>query len=588
MGTGGTERRIVPARAVATILWYDIVSAQPARGAYYHYRINGEIDVPDPASRFQPRDIEGFSQVIDPLLWEWQDENWLGRPWEEVVVYEIHTGTFTSEGSFQAIKQRLDYLVDLGITAIELMPIADFPGKRNWGYDGVLMFAPDSAYGTPKELKDLVQTAHNKNLMVFLDVVYNHFGPKGNYLHMYAPQFFTDRYHTPWGSAINFDGEGSAVVREYFIHNALYWLEEYHLDGLRFDSAHAFYDQNHPDIMQELADRVRNGPGQQRHIHLMLENDHNAAHYLRPRTPETAPLTLRQFDAQWNDDFHHIMHILLTGEISGYYQDYAENTLQYLARCLTQGFAFQGEVSAYRDGRTRGEPSGDLPPTAFVAFLQNHDQIGNRALGERLGALCTAQALRAATVVFLMAPATPLLFMGQEWGAETPFVYFVDFDDELGDQVTQGRLAEFTKFPQFSDSAARHKIPPPNDPATYQSAKLRWRALDEPVHSEWLELHRHLLRIRAQVLHPRLAGMGNGRPRFEIAGKRALMVSWELADNSMLKLIANLGDHPQACEWLGGGELLYATHIDFHQQLNRRLLRPWSAAWFLVQNTPIV
>ncbi|MGD8940454.1 MAG: alpha-amylase family glycosyl hydrolase, partial [Gammaproteobacteria bacterium] len=247
--------------------WYEIDSEQPARGAYYHYRINGETDVPDPASRFQPRDIEDVSQVIDPLHWEWQDEHWRGRPWEETVIYELHTGTFTTQGNYTAIKDRLDYLLELGVTAIELMPIADFPGRRNWGYDGVLLFAPDSAYGTPEQLKDLVQTAHNKGLMVFLDVVYNHFGPKGNYLHLYAPGFFTDRHHTPWGSAINFDGPHSPTVREFFIHNALYWLEEYHLDGLRFDAVHAICDDSRPDILQELSERVHNGPGLDRHIH---------------------------------------------------------------------------------------------------------------------------------------------------------------------------------------------------------------------------------------------------------------------------------------------------------------------------------
>ena len=557
--------------------WYEIDSEQPARGAYYHYRINGETDVPDPASRFQPRDIEDVSQVIDPLHWEWQDEHWRGRPWEETVIYELHTGTFTTQGNYTAIKDRLDYLLELGVTAIELMPIADFPGRRNWGYDGVLLFAPDSAYGTPEQLKDLVQTAHNKGLMVFLDVVYNHFGPKGNYLHLYAPRFFTDRHHTPWGSAINFDGPHSPTVREFFIHNALYWLEEYHLDGLRFDAVHAICDDSRPDILQELAERVHNGPGLDRHIHLMLENDNNAAHYLRPRKEGTP-----HFAAQWNDDIHHILHILLTGETGGYYQDYADNTIQHFARCLTEGFAYQGEVSAYRDGRYRGEPSGDLPPTAFVSFLQNHDQVGNRALGERVGDLCTDEALRAATAVLLLAPAVPMLFMGQEWNSRQPFPYFVDFDEELGGNVTQGRLKEFAKFPEFHISASRSKIPPPNEEVTFLKAKLQWRDLDEAVHHQWLELHRFLLSIRHQTIEPRLANMGSGQAHYEVAGARALTVTWTLADQSALKLIANLGDHAQACDWLASGELLYTTHGDFHQQLNRKLLRPWSMAWFLV------
>ena len=457
------------------------------------------------------------------------------------------------------------------------MPVAQFPGRRNWGYDGVLLFAPDSVYGAPEQLKDLVQTAHNTGLMVFLDVVYNHFGPKGNYLHIYAPQFFTDRHHTPWGSAINFDGPHSHTVREFFIHNALYWLEEYHLDGLRFDAIHSICDDSRPDIMQELSERVSTGPGLNRHIHLMLENDDNAAHYLR--SPEEGK---PHFTAQWNDDFHHVLHILLTGETGGYYQDYADNTIQHLVRCLTEGFTYQGEVSVYRRGQHRGEPSGDLPPTAFVSFVQNHDQIGNRAFGERIGELCSAEALRAATAMLLLAPAVPMLFMGQEWNATQAFPYFVDFDDELGGQVTQGRLKEFAKFPQFHDSVVHDKIPPPNKETTFIKAKLRWQDLEKPVHNKWLELHTHLLTIRHNTIAPRLMGMDNGQPHYELAGQRALMVTWTLADKSGLKLIANLGEQSQTCDWLAGGELIYATHGDLQQQLNRKLLRPWVVAWFLL------
>ncbi len=322
---------------------------KPGPGSCYRFRIDGGLRVSDPASRYNPADVHGPSQVIDPCEFDWEDEGWRGRPWSEAVIYELHVGTFTLAGTFAGVKDRLDYLVDLGVTAIELMPVADFPGARNWGYDGVLPFAPESSYGHPEELKDLVQTAHQKGLMVFLDVVYNHFGPEGNYLHIYTPQFFSKRHSTPWGAAINFDGPGSRVVRDFFIHNALYWLTEYHFDGLRLDAVHAILDGSDPDILLELAEAVHRGPGKERHLHLVLENDQNAAHYFD-----------RGYRAQWNDDIHHALHVLLTGETDGYYQDYADRPVGYIGRCLTEGFAYQGEPSSYRGGVPRGELSRDL------------------------------------------------------------------------------------------------------------------------------------------------------------------------------------------------------------------------------------
>jgi malto-oligosyltrehalose trehalohydrolase len=494
------------------------------------------------------------------------------------VIYELHVGTFTPEGTFAAAKNRLDYLVELGITAVELMPIAEFPGGRNWGYDGVLLFAPDSAYGTPDELKDFIQTAHAKGLMVFLDVVYNHFGPEGNYLHMYAPQFFTDRHHTPWGSAINFDSPGSPIVRNFYIHNTLYWLEEYHFDGLRLDAVHAILDDSQPDILEELAERVRNGPGAERHIHLVLENDNNAAHYLRP---DTKRKTAVYYNAQWNDDIHHVLHCLLTDEFSGYYQDYRKRPIVHLARCLIEGFAYQGEVSAYREGKHRGEPSADLPPTAFVSFLQNHDQVGNRALGERITELCEPQALRAATSLLLLAPPPPLLFMGQEWATTQRFTYFVDFHDDLGEKVTEGRLKEFSKFPEFASREGRRKIPPPNEKATFIHTKLPWGELERSEHQQWLALHRRLLQYRHQEIHPRLQNLKSNQTTYDVAGERSLKVDWHLAD-ATLTLLANLGASPQAMNWQPSGRLLFTTHEDsMRQQLQDQTLEPWTVAWFL-------
>src|SRR5579872_6769263 len=423
--------------------WFELVTNAARAGSRYRYRINGELLVPDPASRFNPEDVQGPSMVVDPRAFAWSDADWRGRPWREAVVYELHTGTFSPEGTFAGIASRLDHLVELGITTLELMPIADFPGRRGWGYDGVLPFAPDSAYGTPDMLKALVDAAHRRGLAVMLDVVYNHFGPQGNYLHAYAPQFFTDRHHTPWGRAINFDGIESRTVRDFYIHNACYWLEEFHLDGLRFDAVHAICDDTTPDLLTEIAGTLRRGPGRDRPIYLVLENARNQARYL------AAAGSAERFDAQWNDDEHHCLHVILTAERDGYYQDYAARPHALLCRCLAQGFAYQGERSAH-EGAPRGEPSGHLPPTAFVPFLQNHDQIGNRARGERLSAIVESEAaLRAAVAILLLAPSPPLLFMGEEWAASQPFPYFCDFGPELAEKVREGRRREFARFGAF-------------------------------------------------------------------------------------------------------------------------------------------
>ncbi|HVL35964.1 MAG TPA: malto-oligosyltrehalose trehalohydrolase, partial [Burkholderiales bacterium] len=373
------------------------LTARAAAGTRYRYRIDGGAEVPDPASRFQPQDADGPSEIVDPAAFAWADGGWRGRPWREAVIYELHVGAFASQGRYGAVADKLAHLKALGVTALELMPLADFAGRRNWGYDGVLPYAPDSRYGRPEDLKALVQAAHKAGLMVFLDVVYNHFGPKGNYLHTYAPQFFTDKHKTPWGAAIDY---GVPAVRAFFLHNALYWLEEYHFDGLRFDAVHAIVDDSPRHILEEIAATVRERlPG--RHVHLVLENDANQARFLGEG----------RYDAQWNDDSHHAYHVLATGESDGYYGAYAEAPAKHLARCLAEGFAYQGEVSPF-SGEPRGEPSAHLPPERFVDFMQNHDQIGNRAHGERLASLADEKALKALSAILLLAPSPPLLFMG--------------------------------------------------------------------------------------------------------------------------------------------------------------------------------
>lgn len=555
--------------------WHCLVLPQARPGDRYMFRINGSILVPDPASRFQPDDVHGPSEVIDPLSFAWQDGGWMGRPWEETIFYELHVGAFTPQGTFSAVRARLDDLADLGVTAIELMPVADFPGRRNWGYDGVLPFAPDSAYGRPEDLKLLIQEAHARGITVFLDVVYNHFGPEGNYLHIYARNaFFTDRHHTPWGAAINFDGPGSRTVRDFFIENALYWIEEYHLDGLRLDAVHAIRDDSVPNILEELAQRVRKGPGRKRQIHLVLENDDNRARYLvRDRLGRPVYYT-----AQWNDDLHHALHCLLTGEENGYYQDYADEPVRHLARSLAEGFAYQGEPSSYRDGEPRGEPSAFLPPTAFVSFLQNHDQIGNRAFGERITLLAGPDAIRAALAVLLLAPSPPLLFMGEEYGTRRPFPFFCAFGPELASAVTEGRRREFGRFPQFHDPEARERIPDPNAAETFESAVIRWDRPDGNS-SEWHRYFKGLLDLRMKAVVPGLRGISGGCASYCLFGRTAFHVRWTLGDGSILSLATNLGNGPADIPFVPAGSLLFEHPEGASKNLDAGRLPPWSVVW---------
>jgi malto-oligosyltrehalose trehalohydrolase len=548
-----SDRRVEPMIALEDG-WYAVRVAGATAGTRYEFVIDGESGVPDPASRFQPEGVHGPSEVVDPAGFEWRDADWRGRPWHEAVLYELHVGTFTRGGTFAAAARQLDHLAGLGVTAVELMPLAEFPGARGWGYDGVLSFAPFHGYGQPDDLKVFVQAAHERGLMVLVDVVYNHFGPEGNHLHRYAPQFFSERHHTPWGAAINFDGPDSRPVRDFVIHNARYWIEEFHADGLRLDAVHAICDDSHPDILTELAKAVRRA-FPDRHVHLVLENDHNAARYLA-RDPAGRPCS---YDAQWNDDVHHVLHLLTTGERSGYYTDYAGAPRRQLGRVLAEGFAQQGEVSDHR-GCPRGEPSAHLPPTAFVSFLQNHDQIGNRPMGERIGALASPEALRAATAIVLLAPSPPLLFMGEEWNAPEPFPFFCDFGPDLADAVREGRRREFAHFPEFADAGAQARIPDPLALTTFESARLDWSRLSDPAHATWLGLHRSLLAIRRREIVPRLGGLARAQAERVLHDEKVVEVRWRLADGATLQLVAWLG-----AELVDGraialvGDVLYAT-----------------------------
>ena len=553
--------------------WFETTVERAGRGTRYHYRVDGTLCVPDPASRFQPGDVHGPSEVVDPGRFEWTDAAWRGHAWETLVFYELHVGTFTPEGTLAAAAARLDHLADLGVTALELMPLADFPGRWGWGYDGVLPFAPESWYGRPEDLKAFVQACHARRLAVFLDVVYNHFGPEGNFLHAYAPAFFSRRHATPWGDAINFDGEGCREVRAFFRENALYWLEEYHMDGLRLDAAHAIHDDSAPHILEEIATAVHARFAGRRRVHLVLENDGNEARWLRPDATGR-----RLYAAQWNDDVHHALHVLAAGERDGYYVDYPD-PVGALARCLTEGFAYQGERSVYRD-RPRGEPTAGVPLTAFVSFLQNHDQVGNRALGERLTELAPPAALRAVTALVLLAPAPPLLFMGQEWGAREPFHFFCDFGPDLAARVREGRRREFARFPAFADPASRARIPDPQDEGTVLRSTLDWGALARAGHREWWTWTRRLLHLRQRVLVP-LLRHGLAGARAARAGEAGLIVEWTFASGATLALAANLGPAPgPAPARTPAGRRLVALGTG---DPGASLLGPWHVAYYLTE-----
>lgn len=548
--------------------WHELVVNEARAGTRYRFELGDGLRVPDPASRFQPQDVHGPSEVVDPGAFAWSDAAWRGRPWHEAVIYELHVGTFTPEGTFRSAIGRLDHLAELGVTAIELMPLGDFAGARNWGYDGVLLYAPDSAYGRPEDLKALIDAAHARGVMVFLDVIYNHFGPDGNYLSVYAP-LFTDRHKTPWGAAINYDGENSGPVRDFVVHNALYWLEEFHFDGLRLDAVHAIRDDSAEHLLEEIARRVR-ALGLGRHDHLVLENEENQARLLgrdRKGEPEL-------FTAQWNDDVHHVLHTAVTGEASGYYVEYQGDTAK-LARTLAEGFAFQGEMMAYR-GEARGEPSAHLPPTAFVAFLQNHDQIGNRAFGDRITAHAPPQRVRAAAAVYLLAPQIPMLFMGEEWAAPEPFLFFCDFGPELSEAVRQGRREEFARFPEFRDPETRARIPDPTAVDTFNASKLDWSARNKPDHAERLAWYRGILAVRQREIVPRLGGMATNRASHEVLGPGAVAVTWSLADGSALALQANLSDASVPAQ-PAEGRVLWSEGPGQRDGV----LGPWSVAWRL-------
>jgi maltooligosyltrehalose trehalohydrolase len=460
-------------------------------GDLYRFRMDGAAPLPDPASRFQPLGVHGPSQVIDPDAYHWTDDGWSGLDRERTVFYELHVGTFTREGTFTAAAARLPYLRDLAITVIELMPVADFAGHRNWGYDGVCLFAPARAYGEPDDLRRFVDEAHRLGLAVVLDVVYNHFGPDGAYMSTFAPSFFSSRHCNAWGDGVNVDGPGSPLVRRFITENAACWISDYHMDGLRLDATHALPDDNEVHIVAEIAEAARRAAG--RSVMVVAEDHRNLNVMLHEPAQRGWGL-----DGVWADDFHHIVRRILAGDSEGYYEDFRAS-MEDLATTLRQGWFFTGQHSRHLSERRGTDPAG-IPPRKFVVCLQNHDQIGNRAFGDRLHHGIPLSAYRAASALLLLAPQTPLLFMGQEWAASTPFRYFTDHNAELGEQIVQGRRREFERFSEFRNPALRERIPSPQDPGTFEACRLRWEETDSEPHRGTRELYRRLLELRAMAL----------------------------------------------------------------------------------------
>jgi len=495
-------------------------------GTRYQYRLDGERYRPDPVSRYQPEGVHGPSVVVDPARFPWTDQGFRGHALADLVFYELHVGTFTAAGTFEAVVPHLPQLVELGITAIELMPLAEFPGSRNWGYDGTHLYAPQSTYGGPRGLRRLVDAAHAQGLSVFLDVVYNHLGPEGNYLAEFGP-YFTDRYKTPWGLAINFDGPDAEGVRRHFVDNARYWVREFHVDGLRLDAIHSIFDASPVHVLTEIAEAAREeAHALDRPVHVAAESHDNDRKIVLP--PAAGGLGL---DTIWSDDFHHAVHARFTGEKSGYYADFAGG--RGLTRALVEGFAFQGEASEYF-GRPRGTPSTDLGGERFTICLQNHDQVGNRAAGDRLSTILPFAAVKAAAALLFAAPALPLLFMGEEYGETSPFQYFTShLDPALVEAVRKGRTEEFKSF------GWEGAVPDPSEPATFLRSRLNHPLAGAPRHRELREYYRRWLAVRRS--HPALGAGGKDRARAELdATGSVLTLVRQGPEAAGVRLIVNL------------------------------------------------
>jgi maltooligosyltrehalose trehalohydrolase len=537
--------------------WYQALSASAHLGTRYQFRINEELIIPDPASRFQPDDVGAPSEVFEPLL-TLDGSHWKGRPWQESIIYELHVGAFSKNGTYEEVENKLEYLKNLGVTAIELMPLNDVPGRRNWGYDGVLLFAPNACYGRPEDLKRLIKAAHALELMVYLDVVYNHFGPHLNYLHSYAEPFFNSRHQTGWGPAVNLEGKEGAFVRQFLIENALMWIGEYGFDGLRLDAVHALKDKSEKHFLTEVAETVR-CRFSDRHVHLMLENEANQASLLQR---EDGKVLL--YDAQWGDDFHNALHVLLTGEKEGYYRAFADQPLNHLGRALAEGFAYQGEIFPLHD-KARGERSAHLPPEATIFFAQNHDQIGNRALGERLPSLVDRNKLEQAIVLLLLNPHIPLLFMGEEAAQTTPFLFFTDWTGDVAKLTREGRRKEFAHFKAFSSPEGQARIPDPSAEKTFLDSKIDWRAMTTAKAGRFCRLTHNLLALRCKKIVPFIKD-GITRAEYQLSvdagGTGMIDVCWHSVKGATLQITANFSQQAFLRRNSVAGELLWPKHTE--------------------------
>ncbi len=540
--------------------WWKISSPLIQHGLRYAFRVDGKGPFPDPRSPWQPEGVHMPSCRVDHSRFLWTDEGFEPPPLESAIFYELHVGTFTKEGTFDSLIGHLDYLVELGITHIELMPVVEFSGNRGWGYDGVDLFAPHHAYGGPFGLKRLVNACHEKGLGIILDVVYNHLGPEGNYLDRFGP-YFTNKYSTPWGLAVNFDGSGSHEVRRFIVDNALMWLKDYHFDGLRLDAVHAIFDMSAIHILEELATQVKHlQENLGRRLLLIAESDLNDPRIVRPQNSGGYGM-----DAQWNEDFHHALHAFLTGENNGYYKDFG--FLSQLAKALKEGFVYDGIYSRYRN-RIHGRTAIDVSPEHFVGFLQNHDQVGNRAKGERLNYLLSEKQLKTGTALTMTAPFLPLLFQGEEWAASTPFLFFTDHQDPaLSQAVKKGRQSEFTAFGWNPD-----EIPDPQAEETFLKSKLHWKELQSGIHKRLLKWHRSLIQLRRSFppLQERVAADFDESRRWLVMKRAPIGCIFNFA-NTQLKI---------SLEEFSTIEILLKSEEKIKEEENIFYLPPWSVVIF--------
>lgn len=539
--------------------WHELVVPEAHAGSRYRYGLPDGTRVPDPASRFQPEDVTGPSEVIDPAAFAWTDGAWRGRPWAENVLYELHIGTFTPEGTFRAATARLDYLAWLGVTAIEVMAINDFAGTRGWGYDGVLPYAPDSAYGRPDDVKAFIDAAHARGLGVIFDVVYNHFGPEGNYISRYFPQICSEGHDTAWGKAMNFDGEGCAEVRAFFLHNALYWIEEFHADGLRIDASHAMIDNSPKHILDEMAEQVRVCAAG-REVHLILEDEENVSQRLTRTSGGGTPL----YTAQWNHDMTHLLSAAM-GNLAPD-RDGGSDETDKTATMLAEGYVLTPSAQQHPD-----DVRCKVPPTAYIAFLQTHDLIGNRIAAERLDRLVPKEALRAVSSILLLLPQTPMLFMGQEWSATQPFPFFCDHQGELAKQIRGGRAESLRKMHSTDDLSGAFD---PGAESTFQSAQLNWDELGQEPHATELAWHRNILNVRRERIAPLLADVHERCGNTQVLSPGAFAIAWRFAGGKTLTLCANLTGAENG-GFAFAGETIWLEG----QQPGDNRLGAWSVLW---------